>query len=69
MRTYDVHLTKSNGIEITIRKRGIHEGDALDRAVATYPRCRLAWVWLSHGAKIMHFGLGGIAAHRDGGLL
>jgi len=65
MRTYSVYVVKADGTEITVRKRGHNETDALSRAVERYPRCRLAWVWLSYAAKAIHIGTRGVEAFRD----
>jgi len=56
MHLYDVYITKTDGTEITVRKRGHSPVDALDRAAKEYPRCKQAWVWLDWAAKAMRFG-------------
>jgi hypothetical protein len=66
MRTYSVHVVRVDGTEITVRKRGHNETDALSRAVEKdYPKCKMAWVWLSYAAKAIHIGEGGVKAFRD----
>ena len=66
MRTYSVHVVRADGTEVTVRKRGLHESDAVRRAVEKdYPSCKLAWAFLSYGAKTVHFGTGGVRAYRD----
>ena len=59
MHLYDVHITRADGSEFTVRKRGHNRGDALARAVAKYPRCKQAWVWLDWCAKAVLFGSDG----------